>query len=160
MSKRFGRNQKRELKRTIAYLENKREHDANLLQLQSVVLSEQRHTIENVEEVLGKYFIGLPPDKIDVNFIPPKWQIYLDGHHNVVSYDARHNYDLKRTITYLTTIQAKSYRDELQQMVHLTLKSEDGKVNYAVSSTEFNRYPERQLIEILAKMFASHMMEK
>lgn len=64
MSKRFGRNQKRRMRETIASLEHARIMDAGLLRNQADKLSKARAALECVEKLLGEYTAALPPKRI------------------------------------------------------------------------------------------------
>lgn len=182
MSKRFGRNQKRkfleqvrQLKSDFGALNNQlckdqkrivELIDANRLnqKLNEELVSKLKYfeyVFKNVEEVLGEYFIGLPPKEKENIFeeLPYCWRECLPPKMRALDISAEPQATIiLKTVQTLSRYKFESFVDHLRQQRHFFLtKKGDHFLAYYIDENHLNKLPFDELVQIIAKSFAHHI---
>ena len=165
MSKRFGRNQKRRLKREIENLENSLHTHVDSAKWMRDRLNVCEDTIRLTAEVLGKHFCTLPPKTIAslgldnllvyrmskrVEF--PTAMYEADNLKNLACsvQNAVHELDMY-------AVEMRTY--QVRDMVHVRINGpRDERYAYALSGEMKHRYPKQRLIEQVSRELAELMV--
>lgn len=164
MSKRFGRNQKRKL------LEQVKEakawgHEANegwkmanaLISRQRGIIDDQRNVIELVEEILGKNFIGLPPEEIEVAKNLDKIRFPASRREARFRFDADVTMQVCETLLELEKSGMDGFIDRMSREVHFRWKSPEGECGYMVAPESWWALPPERRKEIAMTEVAHSM---
>jgi hypothetical protein len=166
VSRRFGRNQKREMRRKIeslatevAFLKAINEEKTKRIFSQKREIESFNEDFEVLREVLGEYFVGLPPltifsDSLTVN---RKFQIY-----EKVSWDNLNREDFTATVKSLERVITKAELDDLKGAMHVRVTTPVGDIGYYTDLESMKFLPKDVLIERISKEIAiqlSHSLE-
>lgn len=170
MSKRFGRNQKRAMRKQMELMQidfNNRMLNATiqhneLSKLQNEKIKKLTHTVDLTAEILGNHFIALPPETMEVRELQDHYNFHVRPHHNTWDYKDSTNLTnyVEKGLIQLETFTADLKIDELQHMVHMHYSSAKSHVAYAVSDLVFKRMPTHRLEDALLKEVALSLSRK
>lgn len=164
MSKRFGRNQKRAMRKQMAELENKVQHLRSITSKQRsekrVFISKllkARRTLELVAEVLGPNFVGLEPPTIEVSHIPDYWNIpKLD---TIRSYDWQLMDHVAQEINLIETNRLTIVDRPFMEGVSIRLTTKEGDIAFGLSQELWHKLNDKTLGEVLHREI-SHILTK
>lgn len=168
MSKRYGRNQKRAARETIASLQASTAQLNEGLLMQQGIGAHMRSKIETMQSALddvarglGQYFYGLPPVKLRIEehqdrFRMPKpipaSELMFRDTDQISSLVSSAVYDLQ-------LIKSEVARDKITGAVHVQLETPSGRKFYALSGSAWEsiRNDEKRLRQQLVPMIADEM---
>jgi hypothetical protein len=168
MSKRFGRNQKRSMRKEIDKLAGRNadlECGINLAHglSQSIRrdLDDARQTIREVAYVLGDTFIGLPVQSRSVSQLMGRYRIA--SHQSINSFDLPINDPraaMEMTHVMIGELQCnrlKTTRDHMRGMIHIRYVTPQGNCEYAISEQAWRSAPTELLKKELTRDIAHQM---
>jgi hypothetical protein len=164
MSKRFGRNQKRKLKKEIEELKNTIEVGRKLCNNamkhnEVLTLRVQRldRSIKDIASILGKNFAGLNANdiRIDSKFLPKIFQVVVPDRFDN-NLDSMMSEDIATGVMQLLNLPVITgeVMNSLMGDIHFILESENGHVGYAISRETLSRMPIDYLTNKIAKIMA------
>lgn len=158
MSRRFGRNQKRAMQKSIEQLKSSLQMQEGLARHMRERMSESDYTIRLVAEILGENFVGLPPEEISI-----------EDSSQTVSVHARHGSDIRMmrdedvmrglqfSIHRLEKMQLSIQRDKMMGDIHFRYSTPSGDVGYTVSRSTWDSLPKSVRFEIAYHNIAKDM---
>ncbi|WP_020409832.1 hypothetical protein [Hahella ganghwensis] len=154
MSKRFGRNQKRELKQQIAELKGSRDYHAENARQEVSRSRHVRSLLADVRRVAGEFFVGLDPQKIDFRE-PPTRAAMISNHAWGVITDT----DLMMHHEYIPEMlinieMSPVVRETIDRAIHYEFTADGNRYGYTISKTAMQEVPKAFLIEKLSKQIA------
>ena len=170
MAKRFGRNQKRAMRKQMEKMQtnfNNRmisltiQHN-ELMKLKNEEIKRLTDTVDLTSEILGNHFIALPPEQKEVRELLDHYQYHVRPNHKTWSYKDTNNLTnyVDQGLIQLETFAADFKIDELKRMVHMQYSSAKTFVAYAVSEDVFDRMPKNRLEETLIREIALGLSRK
>lgn len=152
MSKRFGRQQKRNLRKQIAELETSLALNKAAYRYASSTIDEMRDNFSILERVLGPYFVGIPPKQVYASEVqetynipimvePPKYRRWLGS-------DQR---DLVYKVSRLKTTMVEADYNDMIGCVHIRLTGPAGTCSYAATTNALRMVPRDVFIERLSR---------
>ena len=163
MSKRFGRNQKRAMRQQInaaqeqsEKFEHAHQMSLGLQKYTSARLEEAASTLRLVAEILGKNFVALEPEQINVygHSVPmPRPQP-----RNI---QRMHSTEIIESVTEsllnFKLCEFKAELDALRENIHFRYITPAGDVGYAINAQEWLKMPRRVRIEFAQREIARDM---
>lgn len=164
MSKRFGRNQRRRMRERIAASELLLEMQQKTIKEQRMLMQENRETVRRVAEVLGKRFAALPVTKMDGGHssrIPDRLRMESISLIERGSWLSNATQVVNESLKYLELPVMETTLRELQGVQHVRVYYGGcEKVGYAISESAFHSLPERDLVEMVSKELATHLVRE
>lgn len=162
MSKRFGRNQKRRMQQQIDSGATTVQFMRGQQQMLSKTLADQRGVIEGVAVVLGKHFVGLPPETIQVREIRSQFGLPMPIALDVTRlYSQAQLTDFVDMSCYMLDVYRSELKaDQLNGSAHAYLRSNHGELAYSISQPGLRNIDKRDLAVHIAKSFAEHIKAK
>lgn len=164
MSRRFGRQQKRKMRAQIAELERanariQEAYDLNVALTRdfSSKLNEMRGTFNNLEGVLGPYFIGLPPKVVSVREIHDVYQMPELSRAPTKAWDSCDLNDIEAKVYALENTMLKAEYRTMLGCMHVRLRGPAGDFAYSTTREALMRMPKNMLLSRLAQEFALAM---
>lgn len=160
MSKRFGRNQKRAMRKQIQELDQQIKHKNYEIGSIKMDLHQANRIVDMTAKVLGHAFISLPVKTTEVEEILSRFE--YAGQSPFLGWPGRYSEGPARnavfhSLCYLETYQGDIYTDEIRNFVHMRYRSESGAVGYGISNDALNRLPD-ELLTTLFRDDIAHQM--
>jgi len=160
MSKRFGRNQKRAMRKQIQELDlqiKRKNHEIGSIKMD---LHQANKIVDMTAKVLGHAFISLPVKTTEVEEILSRFE--YAGQSPFLNWPGRYGEGPARnavfhSLCYLETYQGDIHADDIRNFVHMRYRSESGAVAYGISNEALNRLPDEQLAELFRNDIAHQM---
>lgn len=163
MSKRFVRNQKREMREQIEQLEQSIKMTNAIFDRVRRERDALRETVERTEQVLGQHFISLPVKTLEVKEILDRFQAIQLQPYNFFIHSRSNEMQamVLESLHYLEmeTHQSSLHVDELRGTIHMRYRSVSGDVAYSISDDAWRKLPEAHLIELLKQQIAPEMAQ-
>lgn len=170
MSRRFGRNQKRAMRADIKSAES-RERAQKMLKLEALSLVkstsekiyELEKAIEHTRQVLGEFFVTLPP-------ITKQVRVGVDVFDMPVTEPARAYYPYGADVPELTSQLARFEQlevmghqieriAELRGMMHLRIKNGAGLMSYAFNQHSFRGFRREKVADIITRSIYRYLLD-
>lgn len=149
MSRRFGRQQKRKFRTQVAALTTQLLRDQKELVSLLYRMRENEDCIALTRKVLGKHFVGLPVNTLDVPEMPEFIRLAnLFSNTDFTPLDGTPKPEaINEALYFLDTYRVELRVDDLMQQVHIRVKSNTpNQVEYALSRSAFEAVPVEHLI--------------
>jgi hypothetical protein len=131
-------------------------------QMLSKTLADQRGVIEGVAGVLGKHFVGLPPETIQVREIRSQFGLPMPIALDVTQlYSQAQLTDFVDMSCYMLDVYRSELRlDLLTGNTHVYLRSDRDDLAYSISQSGLRNIDKRDLAQHIAKTFAEEIKAK
>lgn len=146
MSKRFGRNQKRKMRETLAAQEkqlNNLQRDLDYSRSQNKM---ERECLQMTRDLLGEYFPTLMPATRNANHLP--LEVMASPGYDMYSY-GREAYNLSTTIDRLHGIEYSAEVNKLREMMYIRVYTPDG--GTVAYNWQFKKLPSHVMERILER---------
>jgi hypothetical protein len=170
MSKRFGRNQKRQMREQIAFHAKTAENlSESLLMAQGLTdhisgkLSEANEILGDVAMVLGRNFVGLKPEVRDIDPQQREYPYRMQPPIQPMDFSTLHADEVPKLVSFqlyeLEHVYPKIVRDRISEAVHIYLQTPDGRKSYAVSGSAWLQMKKdrRRMLKEFAPMIADEL---
>ena len=157
MSKRFGRNQKRQLKQELADMESavcllyQRNQELESL------MERNRQIVRDTAEILGREFVSMPVQYREVNRVLdeaiPRWR-WRPSQERPFSQLVDFDYDAQYLEHALPLLRSLGVHQDIQRMVHFRIAFDERVYAYAVSEDALRKMPTRRAVQLIAEEIA------
>ena len=151
MSKRFGRNQRRKMRKRIEHLESDN-------RLKSTLMQRNQRIVEDVARILGRYFVGLDPEFQEIKYIDqmfPGWRAMVKrDHFNPGPIPMGEFVEM-----ILPVLRGSRFIDDLRQQMHIRFVYDGTEVGYALDRQALLNMPRDLAIRNLAEAMARQLAD-
>lgn len=161
MSKRFGRNQKRKMRESIAEGEKNLKDKNQEIKHLKYLNQANADAVALTEQILGEYFAGLPAKTFemghDQDFVRLHSMSMPQSFHNFNGNESARS--LTEKLMILDTVKMEVYRKELREAVVIEGGMPKGPyVAMSIDATKF--MPEYAIEQLLARQFIPHLVRE
>ncbi|MDP1931948.1 MAG: hypothetical protein Q8L60_10875 [Gammaproteobacteria bacterium] len=165
MSRRFGRQQKRSMRRQIEALEAQTQRLERDLRLSRTLAARNSQIVEDTARVLGRHFITLDPVVIELKRLHDlgDWfKCVVETHEPMLDASDKAGQFVSAAlvdIQHLPVMKARAFLDDMRSATHFRFKFKGREVGYAVSQRTiayqpgFKELVRRQIMEAAGRLF-------
>jgi hypothetical protein len=158
MSRRFGRQQKRKMRKAIEDLQLTRESCWIRIRSLEIEMQANRIALRRIAVLLGQHFLGLPAKNMSLvtdvfpDFVKLAQSMLPQEFMSLAESDQRHIIDRAAYVLDMYPVEVR--RDTLQGMVHVYVGNSQHKVGYALSAQAYMSISAEQLAEQICRPLA------
>lgn len=167
MAKRFGRNQKKAMRKQLESLRIECNHKmvnmaaqhSNILRNKTEEIERLTSTVDLTARILGEHFIALPVKYKDVKELLSYYEYHKQQPRSSALYGntSRLTSFVDLALGYIEVYQAETHIDELSSAMHMRYSSRSGRVGYGLSQDVWCKLSDDQLIKLLQEQIAVDM---
>jgi hypothetical protein len=157
MSKRYGRNQKRQHRQALAMQQGTIEMQAGRIRALERKVIELQDVIQYTAEVLGENTVALPPKTLDFKGNrPDRYAPYKSFSASIPKVNELISFIVER----LEYLESSIEIDELRYQVHFYARVDGHMAGYAVSGSTLRREPEHVLRKMISEALTHSLVEQ